>query len=309
MRSLSTRVLAAADTFEPRGLPLAITRSTLAVAELAGIVFTPDSGLFIHEAGLTDGMRCTGLRGLSLWCVAGPSSAGLLVSRVVAIVVLVVAASGYRPRWTCVPQWFVTAGLTASLAQPYGADTAAVLATLLLIPMLLGDDRTWHWTRPTTPLAPMWRGSSYAAWLALRCQIVVIYLDAAISKMTVPQWRAGTAMYTVFVDPNYGLPLAVRHALSSIVSSPVVIAPLTWGVIALELGIAVCALASRRARRIGVVLAVLLHGGIVLTVGLFSFGAVMMALVLTLCLGDGRTSERSGDHADSVVRSAGGVRA
>jgi antimicrobial peptide system SdpB family protein len=258
----------------------------LALAELAGIVFSPSSALFISGPGLPNGMRCTGLRGLSLWCVAGSDADGLLTSRIVAIVVLVAVITGYRPRWTCVPQWYITYSLTVSVTLSYGADAAAVIATMLLIPVLLGDDRRWHWTRPLTPLPPMWRGSSYAAWLALRCQIMIIYLDAAVTKLAVPQWRDGTAMYTVFADPNYGLASPLRRVLEPLLTSGLVIRPVTWAVVVMELGIAVCALAGPVARRVGVVLAVLLHGGIILAVGLFSFGVVMIALVLTLLLGD-----------------------
>jgi len=284
MRGMRTRALAAADSFEPRALPLAVIRSIFAVAELIGIIWTPDRALFVHEPGLPDGMRCAGIRGLSLWCVVGPSPGGLIGSRIVATVILVAVISGYRPRWTCVPQWFVTFSMTASVTLPYGADMVAAIATMLLIPVLLGDDRTWHWARPHHPLSPMWRGSAYAAWWALRCQIAIIYFDSAISKITVPQWRDGTAMYTVFVDPNYGLPPVFRHALGPVLSSEIVIGLITWSVISIELGIAVCALAGRRGRRAGVVLAILLHGGIILAVGLVSFGLIMIALVLSLCL-------------------------
>ncbi|MGW4694779.1 sporulation-delaying protein SdpB family protein [Kitasatospora cineracea] len=296
MRELTYRVLTSACNFEPRGLPLAITRSTLAFAELITILFTADHDLFTYEPGLPEGMRCYGAHAVSLWCAVGPSPTGLFISRVTAIVVLTVAASGYRPRWTCIPQWFVTWSLATSMTLPSGGDEAALVATMLLIPVVLGDRRVWHWTRPEEPLGAVWAGSSYAAWCAIRCQIAIIYFVAALSKLFTSQWRDGTAMYSVFVDPNYGLPPGIRQFLGPMIASDLVVRSLTWGVLAIELTIALSALAPQRARRTAGWLAVLLHGGIMVAIGLFSFGLAMMALVLSLRIGDHEslTHPRSG---------------
>ncbi|MFC8721630.1 hypothetical protein [Kitasatospora sp. NPDC057198] len=279
---MTNRLLSSAAGFEPRGLPLAVSRSALALAELTTIVFTPDHDLFTYEPDLPNGMRCYGAHGPSLWCVTGPSPTGLLISRVVAIAVLVVAASGYRPRWTCIPQWFVTWSLATSMTLPNGGDEAALVTTMLFVPVLLGDTRTWHWVRPQEPLAPVWAGSAYAAWCAIRCQIAIIYLSAALSKLRTPHWRDGTALYSVLVDPNYGLPLTVRPSLSLVTASDAVIRTLTWAVLGVELAIALCALSRRSARHAAGWLAFALHGGIVAAMGLFSFGLTMMALVLSL---------------------------
>jgi antimicrobial peptide system SdpB family protein len=304
MRGLIAGAVGAADRFEPRGLPLAVTRSTLAFVELVGIGLTPDRALFADDPGLSSGVQCGGVHGLSLWCVAGSGAHGLAAGRIVAILVLAVAMSGYRPRWTCLPQWYVTFSLTAAVPAPYGADNVAVVATMLLVPMLLGDERTWHWTAPRRPQAPVWRGSSYAAWWALRCQIALIYLDAAVSKLWVAQWRDGTAMYTVFVDPDFGLAPAVRHTAGGLLASAGVAALTTWSVIGVELGIAGCALAVRSWRRAGIVLAILLHGAIILLMGLVGFGLTMIAVVLTL-LPSGRGASAAQDRAPR--RGSGGA--
>ncbi|MFJ4680350.1 hypothetical protein [Kitasatospora sp. NPDC088783] len=279
-------LLSSAAGFEPRGLPLAVTRSALALAELTTLVFTADHDLFTYEPSLPGGMRCYGAHRLSLWCIAGSGPNGMLVSRMVAIAVLVVTASGYRPRWTCVPQWFVTWSLTTGMTLPNGGDEAALVTTMLLVPVLLGDTRAWHWARPRKALAPVWAGSSYAAWCAIRCQTAIIYLSAALSKLRTPQWRDGTALYSVLVDPDYGLPLAVRSSLSPITTSGAVVGALTWSVLGVELAIAVCALSRRGARRAAGWLAVALHGGIAAAMGLFSFGLTMVALVLSLRFDD-----------------------
>ncbi|MDH6118945.1 sporulation-delaying protein SdpB family protein [Kitasatospora sp. GAS204B] len=289
MRRLTDRALASAASFDPRGLPLAFARSVLALSELISIVFTPDHSLFTYQPGLSSGMRCYGAHDLSLWCVAGSTPAGLLSSRLIAIAVLVLVVSGYRPRWTCAPHWFVTWSLSVSMTMPSGAEEAALAGTMLMMPFLLGDTRIWHWTRPSEPLAPVWAGSSYAAWWAIRCQIAIIYFTAGISKLCTAQWRSGHAMYTVLVDPFYGLPPGIRQALGPLLASESAIRLLTWGALAIELAIAAAALSPRRARRTAFCLAVLLHGGIMVAMGLVSFGLVMIALVLTLLVGDSHT--------------------
>ncbi|NUP50358.1 MAG: hypothetical protein HOW97_24070 [Catenulispora sp.] len=287
--SLATTI----DTFEPRGLPLALIRSLLALASLVTLVFSSDSTLFFGDPRVPDGMRCGGPERFSLWCVNGPSSHGLLISRVLAISVLLAVLSGFRPRWTCVPHWYVSASMAWSLTQPNGGDNAAMMAALLLIPALIRDDRRWHWTRPRTALPAAWRGSAYAAWLALRCQIALIYLQAALWKAAVPEWRHGDAMATVFYDPVYGFPRFVRNHFGGVLSNGVVVHSATWGTLVAELTIAGCVLAGRRARRVGVALAVPLHCAIGLGMGLISFGTVMVAVNLAGLLA-GRTVAESG---------------
>ncbi|SDG06344.1 antimicrobial peptide system protein, SdpB family [Lentzea fradiae] len=137
--------------FEHRTALLGAARSLVAVAELTVLVFTSDSDLFPAVPGGPAGPRCDGLRGLSLWC-ASSSPAAQTVFRVVTIAALVLAASGYRPRWTCVPHWYATFSLAAAIHIPNGGENVARIVTLLLIPLCLTDDRIWHWRRPDTPL-------------------------------------------------------------------------------------------------------------------------------------------------------------
>lgn len=51
---------------------------------------------------------------------------------------------------------------------------------------------------------------------------------------------------------------------------------MTWGALVVELLIAVCILGSDRWRRVGLALDILLHGSIILLMGLWSFALVMI---------------------------------
>jgi antimicrobial peptide system SdpB family protein len=275
-------VLSAALRFEPRGLPLGLGRSGVAFATLTVVLFTPDSALFAYTAAHPTGVDCGGVRGLSLWCAVGAGGGALPLNRALAVAVLAVTAAGWRPRWTCLPHWYVTFSLADSMTLPNGGDQVAQILTLLLVPMCLADDRRWQWQRPPAPLPAAWRGAAYAAALTARGQAAIIYSVAAVTKVLEPTWRHGTAMYSVLHDSDYGLPPGLLRHLGGLVGSIPLIAAVTWTVPLVEIGIAVAVLGTARMRLVGLVLAVLLHGGIIVAMGLFSFGLIMIALLLVV---------------------------
>jgi antimicrobial peptide system SdpB family protein len=277
----------AAEARDPRGANLAIGRTLLAGAELSVIVFTPDRALFVYQRHVPTGVWCDGQAALSLWCVTGASGRGLLTARVVAIVVLAVVATGYRPRWTCLPHWYVMYSLSMSLSLPNGGDNVARVATMLLIPLCLGDDRVWQWQSPVRALPAMWQGSGRAALLTVRLQVTAIYVTAALSKLAEPEWRNGTALYAVINDPNFGLSPTLQEFLGPVLSLRPAVAVATWSVVTAELCIAVCVLGPRQMRRLALLLTIVLHAAIVLMMGLFSFGLVMVGLLMIACAGGG----------------------
>ncbi|MCE6995294.1 hypothetical protein LZG04_10795 [Saccharothrix sp. S26] len=265
---------------EPRGVPLAVGRSLLAAAGLLTILFSSDSVLFVRTAELPDGMRCAGVRAASLWCVMGPTESGLLVSRVLAVAVLVLVLVGFSPKWTCVPHWYVSFSLAAAMDMANGGDTIAQVATMLLVPICLGDDRVSQWRPVLRPLAPSWRGSAFAAHLGLRGQLCLIYLGAVTAKLMDPLWRHGAAMNIVAHHPQYGFPASVRELLSPALNSYWFVAVLSWSVIGAQVAIALLILGRRKHRLIALVLGCGLHLGIMFLMSLMSFGMVMIALLI-----------------------------
>jgi antimicrobial peptide system SdpB family protein len=280
------RLVASADLFEPRGNGMAIGRSLLAGAGLTVLLANPDSVLFGDPHSQASTGLCAGIDRATLWCIAGSGAQGYGAARVLATLVLAAVVVGFRPRWLCVPHWYVAFSLGVRMTPVDGGDLVAQILALLLIPMCLGDRRVWHWQSVRQPLAPAWRGASYAAHVIVRCQIVVIYLEAALSKLAYPAWRHGTALPTILNDPYSGLPIALRPVANAVLASPWVAAPLTWGVIALEVAIALSMLFGSGIRRLGLVISVLLHAGIIAAMGLFSFGLIMIALLLVVSVED-----------------------
>ncbi len=279
MSGLRARILAAVDRFEPRRPPLAVGRSLLASAQLSLLLFTPDGMLFARDPGSAYAPGCGGVRRLSMWCLAGQGEFTVSAGRLAAAVVLVVVASGYRPRWTCVPHCYVAFSVNAAIIAPNGGERACQVATMLLVPVLLGDRRTWHWKRPEVLLPPDRRGSAYAALLVLRGQVAIIYLMAAGSKLANSPWRHGQAMYVIFQDPQFGVAPAVYGAFRPVFDCHPLTAAIGWTVIGVELAIGLSMVGPRRTRRCGLALAVGLHAAIIVLMGLVSFGLIMIGMV------------------------------
>lgn len=285
--------VASALAFEPRTPAFGIARSLVAIAELTVVVFTSDADLFPVVPNGPTGPRCDGLRALSLWCTSS-SPVAQTVFRFTTIAVLLLVASGYRPRWTCIPHWYVTFSLAAAIHVPNGGENVAKILTLLLIPLCLADDRIWHWRRPVTPLPAWWRGNAYVAHSVIRLQVAIVYGQAVWLKVVEPEWRDGSAMHHVMQDAYFGATPDLAVLLQSSLLSPAI----TWGTILLESAIVVCVFGNSAVRRIGLALAVVLHGGIIVALGLVSFGLVMIAFVAAASSG---RSEHGGEVARPPV--------
>lgn len=245
---------------------LGLGRSLIAAAHLSILLFTSDDDLFPL------GAECGGIRAVSPWCL-DPA-----VARYGTITVLVLVISGYRPRWTCVPHWYVTFGFAASLVAPTGGEHLAKVVALLLVPVLLGDDRTWHWSLPSTPMAPHWHGAAAAGHLALRALVVSVYAQALLTKLAEPEWLTGTALHYVLQDPYFGATPAMAALLEPASSV------LTWGTLVAEAFLALSPLGGRGVRVWAVATGFVLHTAIAVVLGLVAFGLTMVGLLLISAL-------------------------
>jgi antimicrobial peptide system SdpB family protein len=261
----------------------------VAVGTLIEIIFTSEADLLGRVSGSSGSAHCYGLGSVSVWCVSSSLTHGFLVSRIVSVGVLAAVLSGYRPRWTCIPHWYITFSMASSIVVPSGGEEVAKIATLLLVPICLGDTRVWQWGNPSIPVRPNWRGAALAAHLVIRLQTCIIYAAAVTSKLTDVAWLRGTAMYFVAYEPQYGFPSSIRALLSPLVNSYWFVAPLTWLVIGTEIAIAITILGTLKMRLVAVALGACLHVAIGLLLGLPSFALVMIGLLIIAA--GGRFSE------------------
>jgi antimicrobial peptide system SdpB family protein len=217
-----------------------------------------------------------------VFCVFGDQH--LELARWLSIALLLVVASGWRPRLTGVLHWWITFSLQASAITVDGGDQVTAVLTALLIPVTLTDPRNWHWR--ISPL-PADIGTSYlarrlvalASFVAIRLQVAVIYFHAAVGKMGVAEWVDGTALYYWWTDPAFGLPGWWKAAMMGVLSGPGV-GLLTWGVVILELVLAMALVMPKSAWKALLPVGMLFHIAIALTMGLTSFGFAMFAALL-----------------------------
>jgi antimicrobial peptide system SdpB family protein len=267
-------------------------RTLLALGTLGTLTFSNTFDLFRPAVGIASFPNCFAMGRGGLFCVAGREH--LEIAHWIAIAVLLVAASGWRPRFFGVLHWYVAWSLFTSGLMVDGGDQITAVLTLLLIPVTLTDARRWHWEAPREPAgAPgtglLPTGAAAAQLIALstlfmiRLQMAGVYFHAAVAKMGVPEWRDGTAVYYWFTDPWFGLSEPVKSWVLPLLANGVVVAAATWGAMALELFLFTGLVAERRHRRVLLCLGIAFHAMIALVHGLPSFSLAMWAgLVLYL---------------------------
>lgn len=284
-----TRIGAAAVRWaaahEPHGNVYGVARTLIALGSLGTFLFSPVTSVFHPAVGIPVSPPCPASVSAGLFCVVGEGR--LELARWITIAVLMLVASGWRPRITGVLHWYVTWSFMTSATMVDGGDQAAGILALILLPVTLLDGRRWHWDAiPTasldSPTAWMKRILALSCLLVARIQVAGIYLHAAVGKMPVEEWRDGTATYYWFNNPWFGLPDYLAFARPWL-ANPLVAAGITWGAIVLELFLFAALLMDRRHRWMLLLAGVGFHAAIAVSHGLLSFSLVMSgALVLYL---------------------------
>lgn len=266
-----------------------VARTLIALGMLGTLFFSSPSDIFLSAAGTP---HCGGVTRAGLFCLAGVTH--LEVARWIAMAILALVVSGWRPRVTGLLHWYVATSFFTSCVVVDGGDQAATVLSCLLIPVTLTDPRRWHWDPPpTSGHVPRTPGgalvSMSARFIALTClwairlQVAGIYLQAAVSKMKVTEWRDGTAVYYWFTDPWFGFSEPVRSLAMPILANSAAITAITWGALMLEMFLFTGLVATRRTRAVLLFLGISFHAAIALIHGLLSFALVMWgALILFL---------------------------
>ncbi|WP_326645822.1 hypothetical protein OG884_14335 [Streptosporangium sp. NBC_01755] len=252
-----------------------LARTLLALCTLTTLLASETSSLFRPAQGVPDYPYCDGAAAYGLFCVLDADQA-----HPVAIAVLAVAASGWRPRFTALPHWWVAVSFQASATIPDGGDQVAAVLTLLLLPIALTDGRAWHWGHPQAVGDPVTSLVAWSALLVIRVQVAGIYLQSSVAKLGREEWADGTALYYWLSDPLFGGPGWAAGVLEPLRVSSVGVTLLTWGPVAIEFAL-VMGLVSRRAVRPYLLVAGLtLHTLIGLLMGLGSFALAMFACLV-----------------------------
>ncbi|WP_226353061.1 sporulation-delaying protein SdpB family protein [Pseudonocardia sp. ICBG601] len=269
---------------------LGFGRTLIAIGTTAALMATPIEYLFYVSAARPTGRVCENFAGeISLFCVV--PNEWLEPTRWVAVATLLIVASGWRPRYTCLVHWYVSVSFYSSSNVFDGGDQVAAVITLLIIPICLCDGRRWHWNdqpevvieRRLALIAA--RISLYSIWL----QASFIYFHASLSKLAGEEWKNGTAVWYWLsgVESSFSPPNYISDAVRTVLSSAIAVQAATWGTLAIEFGIACCLMARQKIRMLALALGIALHGFIALLMGLPGFSCIMGGLLIMYLLRPG----------------------
>jgi antimicrobial peptide system SdpB family protein len=276
-----------AHTWALRSVPWSnvygLARTILALGTTVTLVFSPSVSLFRPGAGALQVPACEGARAASAFCLAAHQAGSLELGRWAAIALLLVIASGWRPRFTGVLHAWLAWSLNVSAAIVDGGDQVTSVLTLILVPVTLTDPRTWHWSAPParkdTLLDDALRLVAITALTVARVQVAGIYFQATVGKLAVEDWTNGTALWYWLLDPQVGAPAWLAPSLRALLATPAV-ALLTWGVLVLEASLTLGLFLPKKRWGALLVGGIALHAGIIFVHGLISFALAMFAALI-----------------------------
>ncbi|MEU1312728.1 sporulation-delaying protein SdpB family protein [Streptomyces cinnamoneus] len=275
----------------PWGNAYGLARTLLALGTAGTLIFSSSATLFRPVVTLGEYPLCQGMTAGGAFCLVPRGQFDVL--RWLCVAVLLVTASGWRPRLTALPHAYISFSVFSGIAIGDGGDQITWILSLLLALVALGDGSRWHWQTPgkraadDEPVSRATRGWALlgtSAWTVARLQMALLYFQASVAKLPHTEWADGSAMYYWANNSSFGFPEWIRPLTDPVVYSPVGIAALTWLPIALELALAASPLMSQRARWVLLPLGIAFHLGIAVLMGLWSF-ALAMGAGLFLLLG------------------------
>lgn len=259
-----------------------VARSVLALATASTLAFSATGTLFRPAVGLPPAPYCLGPGRISLFCLVPHDR--LSLARWLGVAILLVVASGWRPRVTAIFHWWVAFSLFVSITIPDGGDQATAVITLLLLPVALTDPRRWHWQSlpddTSTTMRSAVRLLALSALFVIRLQVAGIYLNSSIAKLAVTEWRDGTAVYYWISQPIFGAPGWLHGLLIAVAATSLGVIAMTWGSLFLEFSLAIAIVMPRRSWKYLLVGGILFHGFIALMMGLLSFSTAMAAALI-----------------------------
>ena len=260
--------------FNPLATRIQVGRSIIAIAELLTLSLTSWSSLTADVLGRVPTVYCAGPRVISVFCLGGSSPTE--IGRWLGIGISVLVVAGLLPRYVAFLHVWLALSMSASLSLPDGGESVGNFATLFIVVIVFADRRVLAWWPADRGPSARLTAVAYAASIGLCIQIAGLYYESGLSKIAVSEWADGSAMYFIVRDPYFGASGPVLSFLGWLTNMPLGSAALTWGTIVLETLIATLFLLPAKWKRYALVLVILLHGGIAITLGLWSFSLTMI---------------------------------
>ncbi|MGW2473200.1 sporulation-delaying protein SdpB family protein [Streptomyces sp. NPDC001665] len=261
-----------------------LTRTLLALGTMGTLAFSSTGTLFRPVATQGYYPICEGVMRAGVFCVAPGNH--LTATRWLCVLVLVVVASGWRPRWTALPHAWVSFSFFSGIAIADGGDQITAVLSSLLALTALGDPRRWHWHRLRQGAAAHRRRAALigATGLVLaRIQMSFLYFQSCVAKLPHAEWADGTAMWYWGHSIAFGAPGPLQPLVDPLLASPLGVALLTWTPLAIEIGLAASLLLAQHWRWRLLAAGVLFHLSIAAMMGLWSFALAMIGGLVLLC--------------------------
>lgn len=185
---------------------------------------------------------------------------------------------GWRPKLLAIPHVYIAYCINSSGVVIDGGEQVGFVFSILLLPILLLDNRKWHWENAHTKSSQK-NILLYVSYIFIRIEVAILYLHSFTGKLFNEEWINGTAVYYYLKDPMLGTPLFLNKVIYPILESPVV-AIITWSALLIQL-ILVCSLfIDKKYWKTILILALLFHESIAVLLGLFSFSAAMIGVLI-----------------------------
>ncbi len=259
-----------------------LARSLLAIGTAGTLAFSHSTTLFRPAVGIPTAPICQGLGEASFFCLFPKGH--LELARWLAVVILLVVTSGWRPRLTGILHWWIAASYMYSAVVQDGGDQITSILAFLLLPVTLTDRRQWHWQvatdRPPEGREVLLRLLALSAFTVIRLQVAGVYLHTSVAKFEVPEWVNGTVLYYWLTDPSFGVAPWLRPVVLPLVMNGLTVTLMTYGTLVLELGLFTGLVMPKGWWPYMLLLGIAFHTAIGVMMGLVSFSIAMYAALI-----------------------------
>lgn len=256
-----------------------LARTIMALATAATLAVNNAEILFKPALGVTEYPACTNT--VSIFCLVPNTYLWLNILRWICVGILLVIASGWRPRITAFFHWWICYSLQVSALTIDGGEQVAAVFSLLLLPLALTDPRKSHWDPIPLekPINLYSRVIALVTFTVIRIQVAILYFNSTTAKLQENEWLDGTAVFYYLQEPMLGLNPWLMNLFKPILSSWMIIFP-TWGTLVVQTILVIGLFAPKRNRKYILLLAIFMHEIFGLILGLISFSAIMFSVLI-----------------------------
>lgn len=254
---------------------LGIVRSLIALSTLLTLIFNTTETLFL--SGLENELFLLEDKidyiNIYTWFNS------FFYGKIFSIIILILVIFGIYPKLTCIFHWLVTYSFAMTSTCIDGGDQVASIITLLLIPICILDTRSSHWKHEKGNFNYYKNNLAFAFNFLILMQIFMIYFFASTGKFQSEVWKDGTAFYHYSTLPQMGLSKGyIFDFFNLIIESSIIVTLSTWGVLILELFLAIgIFIKNQNLKKRIYFFGVLFHILIIVFYGIFSFSLSMIA--------------------------------